>query len=173
LHAVSHSDQIAGIDLKDTNLLAVIDRVRIGQDRLKIDIAPDRLSKAFGIVVKDLDPDHLTFESPFTLRRRGVETRLLLDGDTIPRDGTLLRNIAKGQVFLERITSGQRVQQIAEENDLSVKRVQQTLEFAFLSPDVVRQVVEGRQQASLTADWCLKHEIPVDWAEQTRGFRGV
>lgn len=99
-----------------------------------------------------------------------METKLLLEGDVIPRDETLLRNIAKGHAFLDMITSGQSIQQIAEVNDLSVRRVQQTLEFAFLSPDVVRQVIEGRQPEFLTADWCLKHEIPVGWPDQSRLF---
>jgi len=71
------------------------------------------------------------------------------------------------------ITSGQSVQQIAEANGISVRRVQQTMEFAFLSPDIVRQVVEGRQPPFLTADWCLKHEIPVDWAGQANQFSAI
>lgn len=88
----------------------------------------------------------------------------------ILRDETLLRNIATGHVFLEKVTSGQSIQQIAEEYGLSVRRVQQTLEFAFLSPDVVERVVEGRQPVFLTTDGCLKHEIPVGWSDQIRLF---
>jgi DNA invertase Pin-like site-specific DNA recombinase len=162
------ADRVARIDQSDFDILAVIARVRIGRDTLEITVAPDQLSKALGVPVRDLDPDQLTFEAPFTLRRRGVETRLLLDGDALPRDETLLRNIARGHVFLAMITSGETTRQIAEAHDLSVRRVQQTLEFAFLSPDFVGQIVEGRQPASLTADWCLKHEIPADWAAQAR-----
>ncbi len=164
------ANMIARIDRGDLDLLALIDRVCIGRDKLEITENPERLSKALGVPVIDADPDCWTFQAPFTLRRRGVETKLLLEGDSIPRDETLLRNIAKGRAFLDLITSGQSVQQIAEESNLSVRRVQQTLEFAFLSPDVVRQIVEGLQPASLTADWCLKHEIPVDWTAQTRLF---
>jgi hypothetical protein len=164
------SDMIARIDRNDIDILAVIARVCIGRDRLEITIDPKGLSTTFGVLVTGADPDHLIFEAPFTLRRRGVETKLLLQGDVLPRDETLLRNIAKGQAFLQMITAGRSAQQIAEETALSVRRVQQTLEFAFLSPDIVRQVVEGRQPAFLTADWCLKHEIPVDWTEQARLF---
>ena len=161
---------ITMIEGKDSELLEVIEGVRIGADRLEITIDSKRLSKVLGVPLSTADPDHLTFHAPFTLRKRGVETKLLLEGDAIQRDETLLRNIAKGQVFLEMITSGQSVQDIASKNALSVRRVQQTVEFAFLSPEVVRQVVEGRPLVSLTSDWCLKHEIPVDWAEQAHLF---
>ncbi len=164
------SGMIARIDRNDSDMLGVIDCVLIGRDSLEITLNPDYLSKAFGVPVQNPDPDHLTFQVAFTLRRRGVETKLLLEGDAIPQDETMLLNIARAHAFLDRFTSGQSVQQIAEQNDLSVRRVQQALEFAFLSPDVVRQVVEGRQPAFLTADWCLKNEINVDWAEQAHQF---
>ena len=158
------------IDGKDLDVLDVIKGVRIGAERLEIAIDPKRFSKAFGVPLLGTDPDQLTLHAPFTLRKRGVETKLLLEGDTIPRYEILPRNIAKGQEFLKMIISGQSVQHIAAVSAISVRRVQQTVEFAFLSPDVVRQVVEGRQPVSLTTDWCLKHEIAVDWAEQAHLF---
>ncbi len=167
------SDMITKIDQADFDTLTLIERVRIGRDRLRVTVDPGRLWTAFEVPAIDADPELLNFEAPFTLRRRGVETKLLLDGDAIPRDETLLRNIAKGHAFLDMITSGRSVQQIAEAHDLSVRRVQQTVEFAFLSPDVVRLVVEGRQPVSLTADWCLKHEIPVDWTAQSQQFNAT
>lgn len=144
----------------------LVARVRIGRDRLEIAVDPKHLSAALGVPPFGAAPETLTFMAPFTLRRRGVETKLLLEGDTIARDETLLRNVARGHAYLEMIISGLTVQQVAEAHTLSARRIQQTLEFAFLSPDVVRQVVEGQQPACLTADWCLKHEIPVDWTAQ-------
>ncbi len=162
------SNMIARIDHDDIDVLVLIDRVCVARDRLEITVDPKHLSTAFGVPLIGTDPDHLTFQTSFTLRRRGVETKLLFEGDAIPRDETLLRNIAKGHAFLDMITSGQTVPQIADAHKLSVRRVQQTVEFAFLSPDVVAQIVGGRQTDFLTADWCLKHVIPVDWAEQSR-----
>lgn len=164
------SDIISKIDHSDFDALAVVERVCIGRDSLEITVDPDHLSKAFSVPIKNPEQDQLTIKTPFTLRRRGVETKLLLEGDAIPHDETLLRNIAKGHAFLDMITSGQTVQQIAEASNQSARRVQQTLEFAFLSPDATRQIVEGRQPAFLTADWCLKHEISADWAEQAQQF---
>lgn len=167
------SDMIADIDRGAFDMLALvgridIGRIDIGRDRLGIAIDPKHLASALGVAPFDAAPDDLTFVAPFTRRRRGVETKLLLEGDAIPRDETLLRNIARGHSFLEMILSGQSVQQIAKAHNLSARRVQQTVEFGFLSPDIVRRVIEGRQPAFLTADWCLKHEIPADWTAQFR-----
>ncbi|MFN5998728.1 MAG: recombinase family protein [Paracoccaceae bacterium] len=164
------SAAVARIDYGDINALAVIDRVCIGQDRLGITIDRKSLARSFGVSEREVDPEPLAFDAPVSLRRRGVETKLLLDGDALPRDETLIRNIAKGRAFLDLITSGLSAQDIARSNDLSIKRVQQIVEFAFLSPDVVRQIVEGRQPSFLTAEWCLRHEIAADWAVQKSLF---
>lgn len=108
-----------------------------------------------------ISEDHLRIDSLFTLRRRGVETRMLLDGDAAPRDEALLRNVSHGHAFLEMIRKGRSAREIAQDFDLSAKRIQQILEFAFLSPGIVQLVIEGRQPGFLTSDWCRTHEIPV------------
>ena len=151
--------------------LAPIGRVEIRPGMLAITLAREALAKALQVAPDHLDPDRLTFEAPVSIRRRGVETRLLLEGDAPPRDETLIANIAKGHAFLNQITRGSSFQEIAEAQAISVKRVQQILEFAFLSPETVRLVTEGLQPSFLTTEWCLTHEIPVEWVAQTALFR--
>lgn len=165
------SGLIARLDCDGFDLLALIDRVCLGRHSLEISVDPHRLAQAFGISISSEGLELLTFQTPFTVRRRGVETKLLLQGEAIPRDTTLLRNMAKGHALLEMIAAGQSLKRIAEVHEMSVRRVQQTLEFAFLSPAVVQQILEGRQPGFLTTDWCLKNEIPVAWADQTRSFK--
>jgi site-specific DNA recombinase len=147
------SGLIARLDCDAFDLLAVIDCVCLGRHSLEISVDPHRLAQAFGISISFEDLELLAFQTPFTLRRRSVETKLLLQGEAIPRDTTLLRNMAKGHAFLEMIVAGQSLKRIAEVHEMSVRRVQQTLEFAFLSPAVVQQILEGRQLAYLSTDW--------------------
>ncbi|KRS12689.1 hypothetical protein XM53_08840, partial [Roseovarius atlanticus] len=35
-----------------------------------------------------------------------------------------------------------------------------------LAPDIVRDVLEGRQPIGFTSEWCLRHDLPSDWTEQ-------
>ena len=156
----------AGIDL-----LATVERVVLGAGQLGITLSRKDLGRVIGIPPDHINADSLHFEAPFALRRRGVEARLLLDGDTLPRDETLIANIAKGYAMLGDVMSGRSFQDIASDHALSVKRVQQIVEFAFLSPHSVRRVIEGRQPSFLTADWCLKNEFPADWNAQDALFR--
>ncbi|MEZ5732821.1 MAG: recombinase family protein [Paracoccaceae bacterium] len=153
------------------DLLQSVERVVLGQGKIAITLAPKALGQALGIPTDRINPDSLHFDVPFGLRRRGVETRLLLEGDALPRDETLIANIAKGYAMLGDVLSGRSFREIADTNALSVKRVQQIVEFAFLSPHSVRRIIEGRQPSFLTADWCLKNEIPADWSAQDALFR--
>ncbi|WP_347310434.1 recombinase family protein [Defluviimonas sp. SAOS-178_SWC] len=156
-----------------TDLLSMIERVVVGAGRLALTLSRKDLGHALSVPPDRINPNSLRFEAPTTLRRRGVETRLLLDGDVLPRDETLIANIAKGHAMLDDVTAGRSFQDIAEGHGVSVKRVQQILEFAFLSPHSVRQIIEGRQPSFLTADWCLKNDIPADWSAQDALFRAA
>ncbi len=42
------------------------------------------------------------------------------------------------------------------------------IDLAFLAPDIIRDVLEGRQPLGFTSDWCLRHCLPSDWADQRR-----
>ena len=38
--------------------------------------------------------------------------------------------------------------------------------YAFLAPDIVRAIVEGRQPVGLTSSYLLHHPLPDDWEKQ-------
>ncbi|MCB1466700.1 MAG: recombinase family protein [Rhizobiaceae bacterium] len=160
------SDATSVIAGAGADLLPTVERVVLGAGQLRITLSQTCLGRVLGIPSDHINADSLHVEAPFTLRRRGVEARLMLDGDVLPRDETLIANIAKGHAMLDEVMAGRSFQDIASDHALSVKRVQQIIEFAFLSPRSVRQIIEGRQPSFLTADWCLKNDIPADWSAQ-------
>ena len=57
--------------------------------------------------------DALRILAPFRLRRRGVETKLVLGNPTKSVDRTLLRNIRNALSWLDRIKAGKTYEQIA------------------------------------------------------------
>jgi len=40
------------------------------------------------------------------------------------------------------------------------------IDLAFLAPDIVRSIIEGRQPIGLTSGWLLRHDLPSDWDRQ-------
>jgi hypothetical protein len=60
-----------------------------------------------------IDPASLALTSAFTLRRRGVEAKLVLDDAAPEIDRTLLTNIARGWSWFNEIKQGISMQEIA------------------------------------------------------------
>ena len=87
--------------------------------------------------------------APFRLRRRGVETKLVLGNPTKSVDRTLLRNIANALSWLNRIKAGKTYEEIATEDAIPTTRVRKAIRYAFLAPDIVRAIVDGRQPVGL------------------------
>jgi site-specific DNA recombinase len=50
---------------------------------------------------------------------------------------------------------------------LAVRYVGRLIRLAFLAPDIVESIVEGRQPTSLTAEVLTRHiELPLEWRSQ-------
>jgi hypothetical protein len=59
--------------------------------------------------------------------------------------------------------------EIAQRHGLSEPHVRRLLRFAYLAPDIVEAIVEGRQPRTLTVKLLLKG-IPLDWSDQRVAF---
>ena len=38
--------------------------------------------------------------------------------------------------------------------------------LAFLAPDIIRDVLTGKQPIGFTSDWCKARPLPSDWQDQ-------
>ena len=56
--------------------------------------------------------------------------------------------------------------EIAQRHGLSEPHVRRLLRLAYLAPDIVEAIVEGRQPRGLTARRLLEGELPLRWSEQ-------
>lgn len=149
---------IARIDITPGSLSIILDTSALAEH---LNIKPDRLNE-----------EALSFSAPFQLRRKGVETKLVLGGVSEPaRDMVLIRNIAKAHAWYDRLKAGRSIAAIAEEFNTSPRRIQQVLPLAFLAPDLVRQVLDGTQSYDLTSDKLVRSGVPSAWSEQVRKYK--
>ncbi|WP_411892450.1 recombinase family protein [Yoonia sp. SDW83-1] len=143
---------VARVDLQAGFLVIALDRAALAE---MLETQPDAFVS-----------NSLLFTAPFQMRRRGVETKLVIGGQQKHRDETLLRNLAKGHRYFGMIMTGQSYAQIAEAENTSKRMVQHLTELAFLAPEIVEQICEGIQPPGLTTEWLKRHKIPVLWFEQ-------
>jgi site-specific DNA recombinase len=153
-------------DARPEVLLALVARVDIAPGSMTLKMDAVILAERIAIDAECINADALTSRHPFQLRKRGVETRIVMADTPAGQDETLIRNIARAHAWFERIKAGATFAEIAETEGTSKRRVQQMIDLAFLAPDIVRDVLDGRQPAGFTSDWCKTHELPSDWSEQ-------
>ena len=147
-------------------LLRLIRRVDISPGSVSILLDRNTFAACLSMGPERIREDALRILAPFRLRRRGVETELVLGNPTKSVDRTLLRNIANALSWLDRIKAGKTYEQIAIEHAIPTDRVRKAIRYAFLAPDIVRAIVEGRQPVGLTSIYLLHHPLPDDWEKQ-------
>ena len=147
-------------------LLSLVQRIDIAPGKLTIALDAVTLADLLNVQPDIINPEALVTNYPFRLRRRGVETKIILADQPTSRDETLIRNIAKAYVWFERIKAGESFAQIATTDGISKRRVQQMIDLAFLAPDIIRDVLSGKQPTGFTTEWCKTHSLPADWTEQ-------
>ena len=111
---------------------------------------------------------------PLQIRRRGVETRLVLPGETVaaPRtDPALLRALARSYQWFGELAAGTAAstRQIAIREGVSESYVRHLVPLALLAPAIVESICAGRQSVCLSAER-LKTQagVPIEWDAQQR-----
>ncbi len=110
---------------------------------------------------------------PLQMRRRGIETRMVLPGEMrAPRtDPALLRALARGYQWFGELAAGTAVStsQIATREGVSDSYVRHLVPLALLAPAIVESICAGRQGVCLSAER-LKTQtgVPIEWDAQQR-----
>src|SRR5437764_2178176 len=113
----------------------------------------------------------LTAAVAFT--RRGGETKLVLPGlaqenHSSRCDPALIKAIARGRAWFEELATGRApsLQQLAKRDGISRRYIRRLVGLAFLSPQLVEAILQGRQPVELTATGLTELDLPLDWTEQ-------
>ncbi len=146
--------------------LELIDRVDLGTEEIAIVVD---LSDLLGG-----EPTRIRHTVPTTIRRRGVETRLVIGGfqgepRTYSSDPALIKAIARSRQWFDDLVSGRVLSlvEIAKAEGITDRYVGRVLPLAFLAPDIISSVVTGTQPVQLTAEMLTKCiDLPLNWEDQ-------
>jgi DNA invertase Pin-like site-specific DNA recombinase len=146
-------------------------RIEIGPDSITLSISRAALLKHLGLDADVDEPDQsLICNRPLMLRKRGVETRLVL-GDVIATepDQAAIKLIADARSWMQRLRDGDvaSIRSLARALDLDHRHVTRALPLAFLAPDIVRAILDGRQPVDVTVTRLKQLDpLPMRWIEQ-------
>jgi DNA invertase Pin-like site-specific DNA recombinase len=121
------------------------------------------------------DAHQIVLTEPVALRRAGREMALLV-GSTLAADRSdpsLVRLIAKAWALREALvtSSAPSLTAFAATQGISQSYATRLVRLAWLAPDIVEAILEGRQPKGVTAT-ALMHDtrIPTDWQDQRRAL---
>jgi site-specific DNA recombinase len=165
---------------------SLISRIVIYTDRVDVLLDRQALRSALfggGSPVSprpDMRSGFLTLKLNACLKRCGREVRLVLpanSGEEMPVHPTqsLIKAVARAHDWYRRITRGELTgsRSIANATGLDERYVNRIFQFAFLAPDIVESILDGRQPAKMTLENFRTH-LPIHWEAQRQrlGFPG-
>lgn len=108
------------------------------------------------------------------IKRCGNEMRLVLPPDHLSQvpshpASSLLKALARGRKWYEWVVAGEVSgwRSIGQKLGLDERYAGRVLECAFLAPDIVEAILDGRQPSDLTFEK-LTRRLPLSWIEQRR-----
>ncbi|MCZ4271292.1 hypothetical protein [Maritalea porphyrae] len=69
---------------------------------------------------------------------------------------------------MNEIESGKHIDEIATASNTSKRRIMQIINLAFVAPDIVKSIFQGKQPCGLTTKYLQRHPLPADWQEQRK-----
>lgn len=121
----------------------------------------------------------VTVRVPISIRKRGGRRLVLApDGSDIsaapvPRhiDNAMLKAVARAFRWRELLEGGEHstIREIAEAEKISETYVGRILRLTLLAPDIVEEILCGRQSPKLQLEH-LTRLFPVEWPKQKSGF---
>jgi len=160
----------------------VIKRVVVHPEKVELYVSRSELRD---VLVKDRSTspsqlrgdDLIALEIEAKLKRCGGEVRLVMPPNSkgeIPgrSSPSLLKAIARAHEWRERIMNGsaQDLRSIVKQTGFNQRYVSRILACAFLAPDIVEAILDGRQPHDLTVQK-LWSNLPTNWTEQRKRFR--
>jgi hypothetical protein len=114
----------------------------------------------------------LTLDEGIALRRSGKTVKLILPSSTITAskpDPKLIRLISRGFDWAMQLISGKvrTISEIAAAEGVTPTYVTRIMQFGFMAPHQIQQIVRGQQPPELTAHSIVNlGALPTDWNEQ-------
>jgi site-specific DNA recombinase len=168
--AHSWSERLASRNEVAAALVELIERIQLGRESLHISLKlplalaePNDASSPLSLLLSRL--------VPMQMKRRGVEMRIVLEGDSNPArvDLPLLKAVARARRWADELKSGnvRSIGELARREGIDGRSVRRRIPLGFLAPRIIEAIAEGRQPVELTVEALTRLiDLPLLWSAQ-------
>ncbi|MDJ1018502.1 MAG: recombinase family protein [Paracoccaceae bacterium] len=180
-HTLLAQPDLRGADLLDEKIAEVAGQLHSGAASLLVELVESGSLEAGKIVLNlsvtglansldlaggALSQSALMVTVPFSLRRRGVEMKIVAGGFAPAPDPTLIQTLAKAHRWAGALKNGTPISELARRERVSPSYLRQRTKLAFLSPAIQNAILEGRQPIGMTTRALVETRIPLAWEGQ-------
>jgi len=160
----------------------ILKRVVLSPHELRIEIAPAALRTLLRLDDADESPhsDPIVVTAPMEMRSRGSHLKIVIRSghatDEPKSDMALIKAVARAHDWFERLATGEvrNVLDIAKAEGLTRPYVSRLLRLAFLAPELIEAILDGRQPIDLMADRLIFGDtLPMEWDQQREMVRSA
>ncbi len=180
--------KLSGTEVRQM-LLGMLSRVSLHADRIDLHVRPNRLPQlltdgpdaSLETISNKLEATALILSVQASLRRAGKEIAMVLGADPAAApaaDPAMMRLILRARSMWAKVQRGEvaGLGDLALQEGVSGSYASRLIRLAFLAPDVLTAIMNGRQPAELSAAALLqecRRGLPLDWQQQrdALGFR--
>jgi site-specific DNA recombinase len=151
-------------------LVELIDRIELRDDGVRVTLKIRVPCSRAGVQTSSMLS--LSRFVPLKMKRRGVETRIIISASNEPPrkvDSALLKAVARARVWFDELASGRMhsLAEIARNEGIAKHYVERLSRLAFVSPAIVEAICQGQQPAELNAETLLNRiDLPLEWQAQ-------
>jgi site-specific DNA recombinase len=148
-------------------MVELIDRIELRNDGVRVTLKIPVPCLHAGVQTRSILS--LSRFVPLKIKRRGVETRIIIAaGNEPPRkvDSALLKAVARARVWFDELASGRvhSLARIARNEAIGKRYVERLSRLAFVSAEIVEAICQGQQPPELNAETLLNRiDLPLEW----------
>ncbi len=101
------------------------------------------LAQSLGCDPDALNPEKLIIKADFQLRKKGVESKIILGDFEADLDQTMIRAMTKAHGWMKEVRKDVSAAAIGRRHGWTDAPVRQRLKLAFLSPKITRAILQG------------------------------
>jgi hypothetical protein len=154
--------------------------VQLGEDHVSITIRAEAAVASEASTVADCEVTDLGLKLTIPIRLKHRQGAIVIDvgnrADQAGRiDRALVRAVCLARAWTKSLADGDvdSTKEIARQSGLCHHYAARLMPLAWLAPDLVEAILNGRQPRALSLGALSKEPLPLDWDEQRRLFGTV
>jgi DNA invertase Pin-like site-specific DNA recombinase len=159
-------------------LAGIVVRITIQQDSIEVHVSKEgaraRLLNQEWILGQDSDGEPIVLTVEMKLKRCGGEMRLIIPGGAAIDQrrqpvSSLVKAVSRASDWVRRMEAGECKHQrdLAKATKLEPRYINAILRVAFLAPEIVEAIIDGRQPPNLMLG-SLTGVLPMSWQQQKK-----